>query len=122
MRPNRETAANRSAPARRCWSRASSSRRPSAWAASLLAVELARRHHGLGQRDQPAVARGTVEAAAPPGVAGDAVLIDEQQHRVAIAIDAQLHQPLHLAGALALAPEFLARAGPVVHPTGPQRL
>jgi hypothetical protein len=37
-------------------------------------------------------------------VAGDAVLIDQEQHRVAVAIETQLVEALDLARSLALAP------------------
>src|SRR3546814_10658796 len=54
-----------------------------------------------------------VEAGAPAGVAGDALLVDAQQQGVAVAVHPQLDQPLGLAGALALAPQPGARARPV---------
>src|SRR5687767_10242169 len=47
-------------------------------------------------------------------MAGDAGrLLDLEQHRVGVAVQAQLDQLLHVAGFLALAPELLARARPV---------
>src|SRR3546814_12363809 len=63
-----------------------------------------------------------VEAGAPAGVAGDALLVDAQQQGVAVAVHPQLDQPLGLAGALALAPQLGARARPVAPPAAGQRL
>ena len=37
-------------------------------------------------------------------MAGDALLIDQQQQRVAVTVDAQFLEVLHLAGRLAFAP------------------
>jgi hypothetical protein len=50
------------------------------------------------------------EAGAAAGVAGDAGLLDEEEDGVAVAIVAQIDQPLCLPGRLALAPERLAAA------------
>src|SRR3546814_17217475 len=61
-----------------------------------------------------------VEAGAPAGVAGDALLVDAQQQGVAVAVHPQLDQPLGLAGALALAPQLGARARPAAHPAAGQ--
>jgi hypothetical protein len=46
-------------------------------------------------------------------VAGHTLLIDQQQHGVAVAIQAQLVQMLDLPGCLPLAPKSVARARPV---------
>src|SRR5436190_854038 len=47
--------------------------------------------------DRPgALAPRAEEAAAAPGMASDTLLIDQQQHGVAVAIEAQLAQPLDL--------------------------
>ena len=48
------------------------------------------RHEGGGDLDQRTVPGSSEKAAAPAGVAGDTGLIDQQQHGVAIAIEAQL--------------------------------
>src|SRR5271170_5590679 len=56
-----------------------------------------RRFHRLGYLGEPIAARRAEKAAARAGVAGGAGLIDQQQQRIAVAIDAQLHQALHMA-------------------------
>src|SRR5579875_3021876 len=71
---------------------------------------------------QHAVARGTEETAARAGVAGDAALIDQQQQRVAVAVDAQLDEALHVSRAFALAPQLLAGSRPVADSAGAERL
>ena len=48
--------------------------------------------------------------------------IDAQQQRVLIAIDADFDHMLHLSRSVALAPEFLARARPVMRHAGLQSL
>ena len=63
----------------------------------------------LGEDHLLALPHRRVEADRPPGVAGRAGLLDDQKQAVAVAVDAQLHQPLHVARGRALAPE-LARA------------
>ena len=72
--------------------------------------------------DQGAVEGGSVEAVAAAGVAGDAVLVDQQQQRVAVAIDAELLQVLGLAGGFALSPQPAAAAAEVADPAGCQGL
>src|SRR6185369_10372765 len=55
-----------------------------------------------------------IEARAPPGVAGaGARLLDLDPHRVLVAVDAHLKNALHVARALALAPQRAARAAVV---------
>lgn len=51
-----------------------------------------------------AVPGGPIEAGAAARVAGDARLVDQQQHRVAITVEPHLDQALHLAGCLTFAP------------------
>ena len=46
-------------------------------------------------------------------MAGDTLLVDQEQQRVAVAIEPQFLQVLHLAGGLALAPQRLPRARPI---------
>src|SRR6185437_10127213 len=56
-----------------------------------------------------------VEAALAAGVAGDAAhLLDNEQDRVAIAIEPDLAHALHVARLLALAPQLVPRARPVM--------
>src|SRR5690348_12980947 len=89
--------------------------RASTSASSVAAIDGGRiledRLHGL-----PLVAfEPPVEAALAAGMAGDAAhLLDDQQDRVAIAIEADLAHPLHVARLLALAPQLVPRARPVV--------
>ena len=60
--------------------------------------------------DPCAVVEPLEEAALAPGVAGDAArLLDDEQDRVVVAVEADLAHALHVAGLLALAPQ-LARA------------
>src|SRR6516162_51734 len=86
----------------------------------LVAVDRARIEGLLGvaklepQPTARADRRRAIEARAPPGVARAApALLDLDPDRVLIAIEAQLHDPLHVAGAFALAPEALTRAAEV---------
>ena len=46
-------------------------------------------------------------------MACDALLIDQQQHHIAVAIEAQLAQQLNLPGSLTLSPELRARPRPI---------
>src|ERR1700689_3204954 len=97
------------------------------WPSPMLRGALARfprdgRFHGLGYLGEIVAARRAEKAAARAGVAGGTGLIDQQQQRIAVAIDAQLHQTLHMARAFALAPELLARARPVADAAGLERL
>src|SRR5262245_4693849 len=54
-----------------------------------------------------------VEAGTPPGVAGRAHLLDPNPDRVLIAVGAHLDDALGAPGALALAPERIARAAEI---------
>ena len=63
------------------------------------AIQVSGRNQRRGDLHQRAVAHGAEEAVAAAGVAGDALLVHQQQQRVAVAIDAQFLQMLHLAGA-----------------------
>src|SRR3546814_11239552 len=63
-----------------------------------------------------------VEAGAPAGVAGDAILVDAQQQGVAAAVHPQLDPPLGLAGPLPLPPQLCTRTRPVAHPSAGPRL
>ena len=83
------------------------------------AAELAARR--LGQHHLVAVANRGVEAARPAGVAGGSGLVDDQEQAVAVAVDAELEEPLALAGGRALAPQLAPRARPVGDLAGPQR-
>jgi len=67
----------------------------------------------LGDDLPSAVAPIPEKTAAPAGMAGDATLLDEQQQRVAVTIQAQFAQPLNLSRGLALAPKPLARTRPI---------
>jgi len=58
---------------------------------------------------QPPSCQARKKTAATPGVACDALLIDQQQHRIAVAIKAELAQQLNLPGGPALSPELRAR-------------
>jgi hypothetical protein len=69
-----------------------------------VAVELRRIDQGGGDFNQLPVARGTEEAVPPAGVAGDAVLVDQQQNGVAVAVEPQFVQRLLLARRLTFAP------------------
>src|SRR5690242_4354693 len=80
---------------------------------SSLAIELLRVDQRVGDRRPVAIARGAEEAGAASGVAGDALLVDAEQQRIAVAIEAQLDQALDLPRGLALAPQPAARARPV---------
>src|SRR5437762_1828334 len=62
-----------------------------------------------------ALANGAEEAVVSPGVAGDAGLLDLDQERIAVAIDAQINERLNMARRIAFAPRSLARARPVTH-------
>ena len=62
-----------------------------------------------------------VEAGAVAGVAGGALLVDLDQQRVAVAVEADLLDLLPVAGGLALDPVLLARAAPERRPAGGQR-
>src|SRR5690606_13383883 len=65
----------------------------------------------------------TEEARSTTGVAGDpALLLDLQQHRVAVAVDADLAHVLHVARRLALAPQPATRTRPVDGAPGSGRL
>jgi hypothetical protein len=56
----------------------------------------------LGNDGPAAILPGAEKTAATPGVACDALLIDQQQHRIAVAIKAELAQQLNLPGGPAL--------------------
>jgi hypothetical protein len=85
-----------------------------------------RRDFGLGDKGPAAIPPGAEETAATPGVASDARLIDQQQHRIAVAIKAELAQQLNLPGGLTLSPELGARprpiAGAALVEAGPHRI
>src|SRR2546423_3450476 len=55
-----------------------------------------------------------VEARALAGVAGRPGGLDERQHRVVVAVDAQLADALNVPGRLALVPQLVARPAPEV--------
>src|SRR5262245_29804830 len=75
---------------------------------ALRVAELERDRAGLAERHR------AVEAGAPAGMAGPRPrLLDLDPDRVLIAVDAHLHHALHVAGALALAPERPPRAAEV---------
>src|SRR5918997_6067383 len=61
-----------------------------------------------------------VEAAALAGVAGRALLVDEHQQRVAVAVQAHVADPLAVPGGLALHPVLAPAARPVGGPAGGQ--
>ena len=61
-----------------------------------------------------------VEAGAVAGVAGRALLVDLDQQGVAVAVEADLLDPLAVAGGLALDPVLLAGPAPVRRPAGGQ--
>src|ERR1039458_1588200 len=69
--------------------------------------------HRVG--DDPLSVRIFLEkAVVPAGVAGDATdLLDAKQYDVLVAIHAEFAHLLHMAGFLALVPQFAARARPV---------
>jgi hypothetical protein len=69
------------------------------------------RNLGRGDFHQRAIAKRPVEAIPPPGVTGDAILMHQQQQRVAVAIDPQFLQVLRLAGRFAFPPQPAATAG-----------
>ena len=52
----------------------------------------------------PAIPPSPEKAVAPACMAGNALLIDQQQHRVPVAIEAELAQHLDLSGGLSLTP------------------
>jgi hypothetical protein len=54
-------------------------------------------------------------------VAGDALLVDQQQQGVAVAVDAKFLQVLHLAGRLSFAPQRAAAAAEIADTAGGQR-
>jgi len=64
------------------------------------------------------IPHGIEETVPPAGVAGDADLIDHDQHRIGVTIPAKILQRLRLARAFSLAPQFSTRAGPVTHTAG----
>src|SRR5277367_2240759 len=66
----------------------------------------------------------TIEARAPPGMAGAAVAAyaHPREQRVLVAVDAELDEGLRLARSVALAPEALASARPIVHDPARKRL
>src|ERR671915_1045401 len=59
-----------------------------------------------------------VEAGALAGVAGRALLVDEHQQRVAVAVQADVADPLAVPGGLALHPVLAPAARPVGGPPG----
>src|SRR4051812_24919023 len=59
-----------------------------------------------------------VEAAPLAGVAGRALLVDEQQQRIAVTVEPDVAQPLPVAGGLPLHPVLLSAARPVGGPAG----
>ena len=61
---------------------------------------------------------GAVEAAALAGVAGRALLVDQQEQRVAVAVQAHVAHPLAVPRGLALHPVLAAAARPVGRPAG----
>src|SRR5207302_10309753 len=68
------------------------------------------------------VLEALVEAALAAGVARDAAhLLDDQQDAVAVAVEADLAHSLHVPRTLALAPELVARARPVMRAIGLHR-
>src|SRR5471030_1525886 len=71
---------------------------------------------------QLAIADRPEEAVMPAGVAGHAGLLDLDQQRVAVAINAEIDQLLDVARRVALAPGTLARARPVADAAGAHRL
>src|SRR5579863_8720036 len=77
---------------------------------------------GLLNFDERTVARGAEKTATRARVAGNAALIDQQQKRVAVAIDAQFDQALRVSGAFALSPQPLARSRPIADASGLERL
>src|SRR5919112_1599058 len=62
-----------------------------------------------------------VEAGALAGVAGRALLVDEDQQRVAVAVQPDVADPLAVTGGLALDPVLPPRAAPEGRPPGRQR-
>jgi branched-chain amino acid transport system ATP-binding protein len=68
---------------------------------------------GLRNHRPPAIPPSPEKAVAPARVAGDALLIDQQQHGVPVAIEAELAQKLNLSGGLSFTPQFRARPRPV---------
>src|SRR5437763_1538395 len=70
----------------------------------LAGVELLRRDLRLRDDGPFRTAPCVEKATAPPGVASDTLLVDEEQQRVPVAIEPHFLQVLHLAGGLALAP------------------
>src|SRR5436190_8557286 len=86
------------------------------------ALGLARRQRAL-EHGQSLVRRGrlelaVVEAGALAGVTGRAVGLDQRQHGVAVAVDAQRADLLRVARCRALVPQLVARAAPQVQLTG----
>src|SRR5579872_679304 len=111
------THASPSTPARR-----STAVRCSGSAMGMAAIQYLRRDQWRRDLHQFAITNRPEEAVPPPGVAGHTFLIDQQQQRVAIAIDTQLLQMLHLARCLSLPPECPAAAAEVAHATRGQCL
>src|SRR6266446_8093001 len=81
--------------------------------AGALGIESFRGNARLGDHRPSAVTPSPEETAAPPGVAGHPLLIDQEQHGVAVAIEAQLTQVLNLSRRLPLAPQSGARTRPI---------
>ena len=69
----------------------------------------------------PGVRSPGEEAGALARVAGRPGRLDEREQRVAVAVDAQRAQLLHVAARRALVPQLVARAAPVVHLAGGAR-
>jgi hypothetical protein len=83
-----------------------------------VAVERLGRHLGRGDFDQRSVACRAEKAVPAAGVAGDAVLVHQQQQGVAVTIDSQFLQVLDLAGSLAFAPQPGSAAAEVADAAG----
>src|SRR5580693_7416132 len=76
-------------------------------------IKLFWRDFRLGDNCPAAIPPGAEKTVVTPGVACDALLIDQQQHRIAVAIEAEFAQQLNLPRGLALSPELRARPRPI---------
>jgi hypothetical protein len=77
---------------------------------------------GLQNDCYPFTLDRVVKAAAPVGMAGRPGLVNQQQQRITVAVDAHCLQSLRVSGSLSLAPIGLAGPRPVTYAPGPERL
>ena len=92
------------------------------WFCDLAAVKRFRRDQGGRDLPKNPVADGAEETGAAAGMAGNPGLRDQQQDRVAVAIEPQFDEALDLPGGFALAPQPVAAPAEIADAAGGERL